>query len=108
MNKSDFESKYAKQSGVSVDWLHEHGQNAVPCHCEEQTCEGWAMYNGYKSEACQNCAWWGVERNTMRIDNDVESRHCGEILRATDNKGIREFFTPENFRCDNYSEAVND
>lgn len=38
-----FEAAYAERSGVTVEWLHEHGRHAKPCHCSEDECEGWQM-----------------------------------------------------------------
>lgn len=38
----EFERAYAARSGVTVDWLREHGRVVVRCHCDEPECEGWA------------------------------------------------------------------
>lgn len=45
MTKDEFEKGYAKRSNVTVDWLHEQGQGAVPCNCGEKGCLGWQMVN---------------------------------------------------------------
>ena len=39
----EFEAAYAARSGVTVEFLHEHGRRAEPCGCGEDDCEGWAM-----------------------------------------------------------------
>lgn len=43
MTKEEFESKYAERSGITVEWLHEHGRFAVPCECGHSDCKGWQM-----------------------------------------------------------------
>ena len=43
--KDEFEKGYADRSGVTVGWLHQQGQGAVPCSCGEDDCKGWAMVN---------------------------------------------------------------
>ena len=43
MTKDEFEAGYAMRSGVSIEWLHQHGQHAVLCDCGEHGCNGWAM-----------------------------------------------------------------
>ena len=43
MKKEEFENRYAERSGVTVDWLREHDQIALPCDCGESSCEGWQM-----------------------------------------------------------------
>ena len=48
MTAEEFEAAYAARSGVTVDWLHEHGRFAEPCDCGEPECEGWAM--GHQQE----------------------------------------------------------
>ena len=45
MKKKAFERQYAKNSGVSVEWLHEHYQEIIPCNCKEEGCKGWQMIN---------------------------------------------------------------
>jgi hypothetical protein len=42
----EFEAAYAARSGVTVEFLHEHGRRAVRCTCGEPDCEGWAMEHG--------------------------------------------------------------
>jgi hypothetical protein len=43
MTETEFEKAYAKNSGLTIKRLHELGQFAVPCDCEEEICEGWVM-----------------------------------------------------------------
>jgi len=43
MTKDEFEKGYAKRSGVTVKWLHDHNQLGVPCDCGEDGCAGWQM-----------------------------------------------------------------
>ena len=38
-----FESWYANNSRVPVDWLHKHGRYGAPCNCGEDGCTGWQM-----------------------------------------------------------------
>lgn len=38
-----FARRYAERSGVSVEWLREHGREVRPCDCGEDICEGWRM-----------------------------------------------------------------
>jgi hypothetical protein len=50
VTKEEFEQKYAKRSGVTVEWIHEHDQVATPCECGENGCAGWKMtQRGYLS-----------------------------------------------------------
>lgn len=39
----EFAREYAARSGVTVDWLREHGREARPCDCGDEMCEGWQM-----------------------------------------------------------------
>jgi hypothetical protein len=43
MTRDEFEQGYAERSGVTVEWLHEHGWFGAPCDCREVGCEGWQM-----------------------------------------------------------------
>jgi hypothetical protein len=43
ITKEEFERQYAEKSGVTIEWLHAHGQFAEPCDCEWDECKGWAM-----------------------------------------------------------------
>jgi hypothetical protein len=45
MTKDDFEKQYAEKSNVTVEWLHENHQGAIPCECGEDGCKGWQMVN---------------------------------------------------------------
>lgn len=38
-----FERAYAGRSGVTVDFLHQHGRFGAPCDCDEPDCEGFQM-----------------------------------------------------------------
>lgn len=40
---AEFEKGYAERSGVTVEWLHKHGQHGAPCDCGEEGCRGWQM-----------------------------------------------------------------
>ena len=37
----EFERAYAERSGVTVEWLREHGRVVRPCYCGDALCEGW-------------------------------------------------------------------
>jgi len=43
MTKYEFEKEYAERSKVTVEWLHDHDQFAMPCTCGENGCNGWQM-----------------------------------------------------------------
>ena len=43
MTKDEFEKGYAKRSGVTVEWLHNHNRFGAPCDCGEDECNGWQM-----------------------------------------------------------------
>ena len=50
MTRSEFVASYAKRSGLSDQWaalgvIDVDGKTmfALPCGCEDETCEGWAM-----------------------------------------------------------------
>lgn len=43
MTKDEFEKQYADRSGVTVEFLHEHGRFGKPCDCDEEICQGWQM-----------------------------------------------------------------
>ncbi len=43
ITKEEFEQAYAVLSGVTVAWLKAQGQEARPCDCEDETCQGWQM-----------------------------------------------------------------
>lgn len=43
ISRDEFEVGYAERSGVTVEWLHEHGQRAKPCDCGDALCKGWQM-----------------------------------------------------------------
>lgn len=43
MTADEFEAAYAARSGVTVEFLHQHGRYAEPCECRAHVCEGWAM-----------------------------------------------------------------
>lgn len=55
---AEFETGYAKRSGVTVEWLHAQDQRGIPCDCGEEGCRGWQMVhlvleeqdNGKRSE----------------------------------------------------------
>lgn len=39
----EFEEWYAKNSGVTVQWLRENGRFGAPCDCGDEICKGWQM-----------------------------------------------------------------
>lgn len=39
----EFAAGYAERSGVTVEWLKEHGREVRPCDCDYVECEGWQM-----------------------------------------------------------------
>ena len=45
MTRKEFEQGYAERSGVTVEWLHEQNQYAIPCDCGDDLCNGWQMVN---------------------------------------------------------------
>ena len=54
MTATEFARGYAEHSGVTVEWLREHGREVRPCDCEFEGCEGWQM-------AHIEAARWAVE-----------------------------------------------
>jgi hypothetical protein len=46
MTKEEFLEQYAGQSGVSVQWLLDNGQEAYPCKCGDSRCKGWQLLGG--------------------------------------------------------------
>jgi hypothetical protein len=50
MTKDEFEQMYAKRSGVTVEWLHDHNRIGLPCSCGINGCEGWQMAHLLKRE----------------------------------------------------------
>lgn len=45
LTKEKFEKRYAERSGVTVEWLRNRSQFAVPCDCKKDGCQGWQMIN---------------------------------------------------------------
>jgi hypothetical protein len=43
MTREEFEQAYAQRSGVTVEYLHQHGRYAAPCRCGGTGCDGWAL-----------------------------------------------------------------
>ena len=43
LSAEEFVAAYAERSGVTVDWLRQHGQEVRPCDCGDEMCEGWQM-----------------------------------------------------------------
>lgn len=43
VTRDEFEKKYTENSGITLEWLHDHRQFAVPCNCEYEKCHGWQM-----------------------------------------------------------------
>lgn len=43
ITQSEFIEKYCSASKVTEQSLNERGRFAMPCDCEQASCEGWAM-----------------------------------------------------------------
>ena len=43
MTEKEFLERYAKNSGVTVEFLIKSGLIPMPCDCGEGTCQGWQM-----------------------------------------------------------------
>jgi len=43
ISRDEFESEYARRSGVTVDQLRWYGMRAIPCECDYELCQGWQM-----------------------------------------------------------------
>ena len=43
MTEQEFLEKYAKNSGVTPEYLLKSGLIPMPCDCGECTCQGWQM-----------------------------------------------------------------
>ena len=60
----EFEEFYAKGSGVTVEWLHEHGRQGGLCTCDYVGCYGWAMY--HVDERNRHC---GIDCDELRSEH---------------------------------------
>jgi hypothetical protein len=69
VSAATFEKEYAARSGVTVEWLREHGAIVVPCDCDERGCEGWGSVTA--GTHCGECGHYGFHH---REDG---SCHCG-------------------------------
>lgn len=47
---AQFAQEYAERSGVTVEWLRQHGREPAPCDCGDMECEGWQMTHGVQKE----------------------------------------------------------
>ena len=43
LSAEEFAAEYASRSGVTVEWLRQHGREVKPCDCDYEECEGWQM-----------------------------------------------------------------
>ena len=43
LSAAEFGRRYAERSGVTVEWLKEHGREVRPCDCGDEMCEGRQM-----------------------------------------------------------------
>ena len=55
--REEFEWAYAERSGVTVQWLHEHGRVAVSCECGQDLCNGWAMAHTLDTDQVLPADW---------------------------------------------------
>lgn len=42
-SEEEFLERYARRSGVTVEWLKEQGQIVAPCFCGQTGCRGWQV-----------------------------------------------------------------
>lgn len=68
MLKDEFEKGYAERSGITVEDLHKHGQEAVPCDCGEESCRGWAMRTTGRDQKDNICEQCGAEIELLKIE----------------------------------------
>ncbi len=45
MTQSEFIKSYCKRSDIAEQVLNDNDQIAMPCHCNQGSCGGWAMVN---------------------------------------------------------------
>jgi len=50
ITREAFEERYARESGMTVEKLRELSFEVVPCKCDYEKCEGWAMQTHPTSE----------------------------------------------------------
>ena len=69
ISAEEFEREYAERSGVTVEWLREHGRVVRPCDCGEDGCEGWKSVSAQAAE-CEHdwrCPWcWAPTTDPCR------------------------------------------
>jgi len=53
ITRQEFETKYAKDSGVTVEYLRAMGRIAIPCHCGGGVCPGWQMRHWATMDNCE-------------------------------------------------------
>jgi hypothetical protein len=61
ISKREFEERYARRSKMSVDELRALGRRVYPCHCDDETCEGWQSVNPfyYWEDRAMRARGWG-------------------------------------------------
>lgn len=64
LTAAQFARGYAERSGVTVEWLRQNGQEAMPCDCGDDICEGWQM-----AHLEPPLDWKGVQSLYRRIWN---------------------------------------
>ena len=89
MSREEFECDYAQRSGVSVEFLREHGRFAVRCDCGDFGCSGWKIskMNVTKEEIETRLSALRTERQRI-LDNanafNGAISECERILKLLD------------------------
>jgi len=100
ITREEFEKRYAEKSGETVDWLHKHGEYAVPCSCGLSDCPSWRMINVFeKYHICPDDFDSGQsyldltlnQGNSAKLDGDYTAAELRRIADALDEiKSVRE------------------
>lgn len=76
--RQEFEIEYAKNSGVTVEYLRAAGLLAIPCNCGEEGCRGWQMrhwenLDEYEIQSIPEIYRVEIEQFRKAVSNHVQS-----------------------------------
>lgn len=60
-SKKQFEEAYANRSKITLRKLKALGRRAYPCHCQDDSCEGWQMAKPtlyWEDRLFRERRWW--------------------------------------------------
>lgn len=77
MTADEFIKGYAERSGVTIEWLYEHGRVVVNCgpdqRCGEPDCPGWALVSREAFERDGEFYNWTLALPLASIDSPKET-----------------------------------